>query len=306
MRILVTGGAGFIGSHLTESLVKAGHQVYVLDDLSSGRREYVAAGAELHIVDIRDAEAMAKICQKIKPEVVYHLAGLKNLRKAIDQPVEDAEVNILGSLNVLNLNKDWCKQIIFSSSAAVYGEATPPVAETAVPKPLTPYGIAKLAIEYYLQFFQRQYGIKTCILRFANVYGPRQDPNGEAGVISLFMSAALHNQPLTINGDGSQTRDYIYVSDIVKALIKAMGQSGIYNLGTGVETSLLSVIEHLRQLHQAPINIQSRSAIAGEVKRWQSDWQQAKQHLAWLPEITIEQGMQIMYQWMKNNYQINQ
>ncbi|MDD5749562.1 MAG: NAD-dependent epimerase/dehydratase family protein [Patescibacteria group bacterium] len=302
MRILVTGGAGFIGSHLTDSLVKAGHQVLVVDDLSFGKKEYIHPQAELIQLDIRE-KSLEKVFFDFAPEVVYHLAAQKNVRASIENPRLDAEINILGALNVLqSAIKAGAKKFIFASSCGIYGEASSfPIDESAEEKPLSPYILNKLVFERYLQIVAEG-KINWAALRMANIYGPRQDPYGEAGVISIFLNNALSSKPIYIFGDGQQTRDFVYVEDAVNAFVSLLktGQ-GIYNVGTGREVSLLELVEKIKLIADQDIKIEHTPAIAGEVRRSALDCGRLQAASYWQPRFDLEKGLGFTYQWFKEN-----
>jgi UDP-glucose 4-epimerase len=243
--VCVTGGAGFIGSHVAEALLARGHRVLIVDDLSSGRKENVPAGAEFHELDIRSPEA-AVLMREAGVEVLFHHAAQMDVRRSVADPVHDASVNVVGTLNLLEAGRRAAlKQVIFASTGgAMYGEQTAfPADEEHPAQPLSPYGVAKLAVERYLYFYHREYGLDAIALRYANVYGPRQNPHGEAGVVAIFLDRLLADREAVINGDGLQTRDYAYVADVVAANVAALGRPGfgIYNVGTGRETTVVEL-----------------------------------------------------------------
>lgn len=243
--VCVTGGAGFIGSHVAEALLARGHRVLIVDDLSSGRKENVPAGAEFHELDIRSPEAAA-LMREAGVEVLFHHAAQMDVRRSVADPVHDASVNVVGTLNLLEAGRGAVlKQVIFASTGgAMYGEQTAfPADEEHPAQPLSPYGVAKLAVERYLYFYHREYGLDAIALRYANVYGPRQNPHGEAGVVAIFLDRLLADREAVINGDGLQTRDYAYVADVVAANLAALGRPGfgIYNVGTGRETTVVEL-----------------------------------------------------------------
>ena len=250
-RICVTGGAGFIGSHVAEALVGRGHRVIILDDLSSGRRSNVPAGAELVVLDVRSREA-AELLVDRGVEILVHHAAQMDVRRSVEDPRFDADVNILGLLNLLEAaRRGRVRQIVLASTGgAIYGEQDAfPAGEDHPVRPLSPYGVAKLASERYLYFYHCQYGLDATCLRYANVYGPRQNPHGEAGVVAIFLHRLLAGQQSVINGDGLQTRDYVFVGDVVNANLAAIGRPGfgIYNVGTGIETDVNTLFGHLHR-----------------------------------------------------------
>jgi len=295
MKILVTGGAGFIGSHLVDELIKRRHSVAILDNLSEGKKENMLARrslgkggnpkARFYKTDILSLK-IADIFKKEKPEIVFHLAAQKNVRKSLEDPIEDARTNILGSLNILKYCKNIKKFIFSSSGGAIYGNAKIiPTPETEIANPLSPYGISKLAIEKYLKALNINY----ISLRYANVYGPRQDPLGEAGVVAIFINKIKNRQKPIIFGSGKQTRDYIYVSDVVAANTKALEKNitGEFNIGTGKETS----VNQLLKLISPEIKAKYIKAVPGEVQRSCLDIKKAKQMLGWEPKIKLEDGI---------------
>jgi len=302
MKILVTGGAGFIGSHLVDSLVKDGHQILVIDDLSTGSREYVNKQAKLAVLDIVDAK-VANVVADFSPDVIYHLAAQKNVRVSIDNPMLDAKINILGALNILNAAiKNKVNKFIFVSTGGIYGDANNlPTDESSLEQPLSPYILNKLTFEKYLTMFGRS-KIKTVSARLANVYGPRQDPKGEAGVIAILMDDVIKNKTFYINGDGQQTRDYIYVADVVHALVKFLDQAeGVYNIGTGQEESLLDLIKDISDISGTAIVAEHSEEIVGEIKRSSLDSSKIKQDLDWQSEYSLKQGLVLTYNWFKDN-----
>jgi UDP-glucose 4-epimerase len=243
--VCVTGGAGFIGSHVAEALLARGHRVLIVDDLSSGRKENVPAGAEFHELDIRSPEA-AVLVRDAGVEVLVHHAAQMDVRRSVTDPANDASVNVVGTLNLMEGGRRaGLKQVIFASTGgAMYGEQEHFPADEGHPaRPLSPYGVAKLAVERYLYFYHAEYGIDAIALRYANVYGPRQNPHGEAGVVAIFLDRLLAGREAVINGDGLQTRDYVYVADVVASNLAALGRPGfgIYNVGTARETSVVEL-----------------------------------------------------------------
>jgi len=250
--ICVTGGAGFIGSHVAEALLNEGHRVIILDDLSSGRRSNVPSEAELEVVDIRAPQAAEMLVDR-GIEVLVHHAAQMDVRRSVENPAFDADVNILGLINLLEAaRRGNVRQVLFASTGgAIYGEQdVHPADENHPARPVSPYGVAKLASERYLYFYHQAYGIDATCLRYANVYGPRQNPHGEAGVVAIFLHRLLADEQPVINGDGSQTRDYVYVRDVVRANVAAVGRPGfhIFNVGTGIETDVNTLFA---QLHRA-------------------------------------------------------
>jgi len=271
LSICVTGGAGFIGSHVAGALVAAGHRVLVLDDLSSGRRENVPEGAELHVLDVR-GEVARRVIQGSGVEVLVHHAAQMDVRRSVANPRFDADVNIGGLLNLLEAaRRGGVRQVVFASTGgAIYGEQEAfPADESHPVRPLSPYGVAKLASERYLYFYHAEYGIDATCLRYANVYGPRQNPHGEAGVVAIFCHRILAGGQPRVNGDGLQTRDYTYVGDVVRANLAALGRKGfeIFNVGTGVETDVNTLYEGIRSALDGGPDPVHGPAAAGEQRR---------------------------------------
>lgn len=294
-RILVTGGAGFIGSHVADRLVAAGHDVAVVDNLSTGRREFVPAQASFYQYDINLVEA-AELIRAWRPEALVHHAAQMNVRFSVADPVADARENILGSLNLLQAAAEArVPRIIFASTGgAIYGDEAPiPARETDSPWPDSPYGIAKLAVEHYLRYYQQEYGLTTISLRYANVYGPRQNGLGEAGVVAIFIEKFLAAEQPLINGDGLQTRDFVYVADVVAANLLALDypRSGTFNIGTGHETDILTIYLKLQELAHSPLGPVHGPAKPGEQRRSALDAGLARETLGWEPLVPLEEGL---------------
>ena len=295
MRILVTGGAGFIASHVVDAYLNAGHEVIIMDDLSTGRKENVNNRATFFEVDIRSQEAFEIIVRE-KPEVINHHAAHIHVGRSVLDPKHDADINIFGSLNLLNAAKEAgsVKHVIFAATGgAMYGPKPTPFVETMIPQPLSPYGISKRAVELYLFFYQETHGIGFTSLRYANVYGPRQNPFGEAGVISIFLDKLKNNQQPTINGDGKQTRDYVFVGDVAEANLLALEKrpSGEFNIGTSIETDVNEIYELVRQAAQSSIEADHGPARAGEQQTSSLDFTKAKTILDWEPQVNLAQGI---------------
>jgi len=294
-RILVTGGAGFIGSHVADRLAAAGHDVAVVDNLSTGRREFVPARANFYQYDINSPEA-AELIRAWRPEALVHHAAQMNVRFSVADPVADARENILGSLNLLQAAAEaQVQRIIFASTGgAIYGDEAPiPARETDSPWPDSPYGIAKLAVEHYLRYYQQEYGLTTISLRYANVYGPRQNGLGEAGVVAIFIEKFLAEEQPIINGDGLQTRDFVYVADVVAANLLALDypRSGTFNIGTGHETDILTIYLKLQELAHSPLGPVHGPAKPGEQRRSALDAGLARETLGWEPLVPLEEGL---------------
>ena len=369
MKILVTGGAGFIGSNVVDALVIEGHKVAVLDNLSTGRRENLNPNAKFYNVDITDFEGVEKVFKDFKPEILYHLAAQIDVRKSVSDPVFDGKVNVLGSINLFKLSVEYgVKRVIFSSTGgALYGEPKKlPATEDTPVEPLSPYGVSKYCGENYLNYFKRLYGggryaplrsahddeegrfsggdrntpisyphedreggfskgerdspisfvqdvenkglpeeihgFERVILRYANVYGPRQDPLGEAGVIAIFIGKILKGERPVIYGDGTQTRDYIFVEDVVRANLLALtGKEGTYNIGTGIETSVNKLVEILSEVFGKKIEPIYTDERPGEVKRIALDGTFAKEVLGFVPQYSLYEGIKKTVEWFKTH-----
>ncbi|MDE3172636.1 MAG: GDP-mannose 4,6-dehydratase [Gemmatimonadota bacterium] len=310
-RILVTGGAGFIGSHVADRMLAEGHRVAVVDDLSNGRRENVPAGAEFHELDIRSPEAAALV-RGGGFEVIVHLAAQMDVRKSVADPVFDAQVNIAGTLNLLEAlrasGRLTATRFLFASTGgAIYGDGVPlPAVEHARKEPDSPYAVAKHSVEQYLSYYGRIHGLPALALRFANVYGPRQDPHGEAGVVAIFCGRVLAGAPLTVFGDGNQTRDYVYVGDVAAAVAaaahltpsKSAGMDArAFNVGTGVETSVLDLASALMRAAGRTVPIEFAPARAGEQLRSVLAIDKAAADLGWRPTVSLGQGLAETYAW---------
>ena len=307
----MTGGAGFIASHIVDAYINSGHRVIVMDNLSSGRSSFVNKKAIFYKVDIRDKEAVEKIINKEKPEVINHHAAQISVRISTEDPILDAQINILGLLNLLEAGRRVkVKKVIFASSGGVvYGEATQlPTPESYHPLlPLSPYGVAKLASEYYLNFYYYIYKIPYVALRYSNVYGPRQNPHGEAGVVAIFTKKLLSKQIPTINGDGRQTRDYIYVEDVVRANEKALETklTGSFNIGTGIETNVIDLYKQLQAITGVQIVANHGPARTGEQRRSSLMASLAKRVLHWEAKMSLTSGLQKTVDYFKNPWKKN-
>ncbi len=292
MRVLVTGGAGFIGSHVVEHLLARGDAVHVVDDLSNGKRENVPAEATLHIHDIR--EPLAGIVHEADADAIVHLAAQADVRVSVARPGFDADVNVVGTVNVLEAARQVGARVVLASTGgAIYGECERPAREDDPCLPLSPYGAAKLAGEGYLGAFGRLYDTPHVALRFGNVYGPRQDPHGEAGVVAIFLGRLLEGQPCTIFGDGSQSRDYVYVGDVARATLAALdgGVEGVLNVGTGVATTVLELYEVCRSVAGSALEPVHEVPRQGELGRSVLDGERAAAVIGFRPEVSLDDGV---------------
>ena len=295
MRVLLTGGAGFIGSHVAEALLKRGHEVAVVDDFSTGKRENVPEGAILYEADVRTG--CAGIFEEFRPEALSHQAAQMDVRRSVREPDFDASVNVIGTVRLLqNCVEHGVERVVFASTGgAVYGEQLEfPAPEEHPQYPVSPYGVSKLAGERYLHYYAVQYGLPYRALRYANVYGPRQDPRGEAGVVAIFCGNLAVGRPSTINGTGEQTRDYVYVGDVARANVLALeGEAppGPYNVGTGVETSVNELYELLRDAAGEDLPPEYGPARPGEQSRSSVDPSRAARALGWRPEVGLAEGL---------------
>ena len=308
MRIIITGGAGFIGSHIAEAYLAAGHQVLALDSLwnhGGGRRVHVPQGADFVHMDIRD-EGVAKLFADFKPDIVSHHAAQHSVAISARDPRYDADVNVLGMINVLEAAvKVGTKKIIFASSAATYGSPERmPVVESSPQRPLSPYGITKMVTEHYLRFYRDEKGLDFTALRYGNVYGPRQDPNGEAGVIAIFINKFLKREGVRIDWDGDQTRDYVYVKDVAAANIAALdrGSGECYVIGTGVRTSVNDMYHALVAISgfEAPITHAERRA--GDARDLGYDPARARDELQWRAQTRLRDGMRETYEYFEREF----
>ena len=307
--VLVTGGAGFIGSHVADALVAEGCHVHVLDDLSGGYRANVPDAATLHEIDVRDADAVAALFAEQRFAAMCHLAAQMDVRKSVADPAFDARVNVLGLLNLMEAGREnGLEKVAFASTGgAIYGESDPSVnggesqPESHPTRPLSPYGITKLVSEHYLRFYESTHGVPFAALRFGNVYGPRQNPHGEAGVVAIFAQRMLRGEPVRINGDGLQTRDYVYVGDVVRAFVAGLAHdgSGIYNVGTGVETNVVELFRHIRDATGADVPETHGDAMPGEQMRSVLDVSLAKEALSWTPQVEVADGLKRTVDWFK-------
>ncbi|HEV8044259.1 MAG TPA: SDR family oxidoreductase [Rubrobacter sp.] len=295
MRILLTGGAGFIGSHIADRLLERGHEVAVADDLSSGKRENVPGGAVFYEADVRSG--CPRVFEEFAPEALCHQAAQMDVRRSVREPDFDAGVNVLGTVRLLqNCVEHGVGRVIFASTGgAVYGEQEVfPATEDHPQYPVSPYCVSKLAGERYLHFYAVQYGLSYAALRYANVYGPRQDPHGEAGVVAIFSGNLAADEPSTINGSGEQTRDYVYAGDVARANVLAIeseAPNGAYNVGTGVETDVNELYERLRRISGKDLPPAHGPGKPGEQLRSCVDHSKAARLLGWRPEVSLAEGL---------------
>ncbi|MEW6616188.1 MAG: NAD-dependent epimerase/dehydratase family protein [Thermodesulfobacteriota bacterium] len=295
MKVLLTGGAGFIGSHVSDMLIDKGHEVIVIDNLSSGKEENLNPKAVLYKEDIRDS-VIKEIMERERTEAVIHHAAQVNVRDSVEDPLYDMDINIGGTLNLLeNSIKNGVKKFIFASTGgAIYGEQSCfPADETHPTKPLSPYGITKLTCEKYLYYYHKTYGLNYVSLRYSNVYGPRQDPYGEAGVVAIFSQKMLAGDQPVINGSGEQTRDYVFVEDVARANILTLQRDvfGEFNIGTGIETTVNSLFAEIKTLAESKVKAVHGEAKKGEQFRSVLDWSKAKRELGWEPGVSLKEGL---------------
>ena len=295
MKVVVTGGAGFIASHIVDAYLARGHEVHIFDDFSTGQKNNLNGSATVHRIDIADGKVV-KLIEALKPDALSHHAAQMDVRHSVADPTFDARVNILGFINLLEGCKNaGVKKVTFASSGgAVYGEQEVfPAPESHLTQPASPYGVSKRAGELYLSYYHQAYGLPYIALRYANVYGPRQSAHGEAGVVAIFLSLLLSGKTPLINGDGKQTRDYVYVDDVVAANVAALESPfvGPINIGTGVETDVTTIFEHLRKAVGSEVKAQHGPAKAGEQRRSCLDTRRAGDILGWRPQVALADGL---------------
>lgn len=303
MKALVTGGAGFIGSSVVDALLERNFEVVVVDNLSTGSQNNINSGARFYNLDIRDREKLEGVFSNEKPDYVFHLAAQINVRDSIKNPVNDCEINILGGVGLIEVCRRFAvRKIIFSSTGgAIYGDGVEiPSDENQEKNPAAPYGIAKLTIEKYLQFYKNIYGQDFCVLRYSNVYGPRQNAKGEAGVIAIFIEKLMKGETPIIFGDGEQTRDYVYVRDVARANILAMGLSGFFNVGTGKETSVNTLFRMITKALGVQASEIHGEAVKGELLRSCLNTKKLESK-GWKREYSLEKGLEETVQWFKKN-----
>lgn len=302
MRVLVTGGAGFIGSHLVDALIEQGHTVTILDDLSSGLHDRLAPGADLRRLDITDAAAMAALFDETGPEAVFHLAAQIDVRASVADPARDAAINIGGTVTLLEAARRTGARLVFASTGgALYGAEAPiPSPESVPPAPESPYGTAKYGAEQYLGMYNRLYGTRHSVLRLANVYGPRQSPGGEAGVVSIFCGRVARGERPTVYGDGKTTRDYVYVGDVVDAFLAAAQAPapGVWNIGTGAETTVLQLADLIGRIAGRAVDPVFAPARPGELQRSALEVSAARRDLGWQAKVPLAEGVRRVYEWV--------
>ena len=299
MRAIVTGGAGFIGSHVVDALVARGDEVAVVDSLVHGSKEHVNAGAELHVRDIR--EPLDDLFDAIRPEAVFHLAAQADVRRSVENPVADAEVNVVGTIRILEGARRHDAQVVFSSTGgAIYGECEEPAGEDSPREPLSPYGTAKLAAEEYLSAYNRLYDTRHISLRYGNVYGPRQSSELEGGVIAIFLGLLARGEQATIFGDGVQTRDFVYVGDVARATTSTVGQDrGVFNVGTGRETSVVELYELCARVAGSETSAEHAPARLGELQRSFLSTDLAARELGFTAMVELEDGLRATWEWIQ-------
>ena len=296
-RAIVTGGAGFIGSHVVDALLQSGHQVTVIDDLSSGRRANVSSQARLCELDIVDRAALEKAFDEVRPAAVYHLAAQASVTASVADPARDCAVNVLGTLNIVDAATRLGAPVVFTSTGgALYGDDAPlPTPEERIPAPLAPYGASKWAAEAYVNTWSLSSGMPHAVCRLGNVYGPRQSPHGEAGVVAIFSDHLHEGRPPKMFGHGTPTRDYIYVGDVVSALMAASGRRGTFNIATGVETDVKTLWEVLKAAAGSDVEPTLADLRPGELKRSCLDCSRAQRELGWSASVAVEQGLRRTY-----------
>jgi UDP-glucose 4-epimerase len=315
-RAIVTGGAGFIGSHVVDALLDKDYEVTVVDDLSSGDARRVAAAAELRELDIVEFDRLLALVEEVKPDAIFHLAAQASVVASVENPGRDCEVNVKGTLNVVESAGRVGAPVVFTSTGgALYGDDAPmPTNEQRIPSPLSPYGASKLAAEAYVNTWSLSSGIPHAVCRLGNVYGPRQSPHGEAGVVAIFSNHLYTGKAPKLYGHGKPTRDYVYVGDVVKALIAASGKSGTYNIATSVETDVATIWRELKSAAEqldaegasdelASLEPQLADLRPGELQHSRLDISRAEQELGWRPEVPIAQGLRQTYEALVEGFQ---
>lgn len=303
-KILVTGGAGFIGSHVADAYINGGHQVAILDNLSTGRRDFIDSRAEFFEADITNQTAIARIIASYKPEIINHHAAHIQVGNSVLNPQFDAQANIIGLLNIVQSAKDngLKKVIMASTGGAMYGNQPTPFTEEMLAGPLSPYGVSKRAGELYLNYFYQEFGIEYTVLRYSNVYGPRQNPHGESGVVAIFSELLSENKQPIINGDGTNTRDYVYVTDVVAANVAALENHfvGVLNIGTATEITANQVFHKVTAEFGLDIDENHGPARPGEQKVSSLSFLKAKEVLGWEPKVSFDEGVKLVANWYRD------
>ncbi len=304
MKVLLTGGAGFIGSWVAEALIADGNEIFIIDDLSTGKIQNIPKDANFAKADIKDRDRVEKIFNDFKPDVINHHAAQMNVRNSVEDPIFDAQVNILGTINLLELSiRHEIKKFMFASTGgAIYGEPEViPCVEDTLPVPISPYGISKYAVEKYLNYYRLVHGLPHVVLRYSNVYGPRQNPHGEAGVVAIFCDRIKHGNPCEVFGDGKQTRDYIYVEDVARANILSLNaEDVIINIGTAIETSVNDIVSELKRVTNRDVQVVYSPRRNGEVDRIALEINRAEELLGWRPQVTLEDGLSKTWEWFSS------
>jgi UDP-glucose 4-epimerase len=295
---IVTGGAGFIGSHLVDGLLAQGYAVTVIDDLSTGDRKRVAAEAELRELDIVDLPGLEAVVRQVQPRAIFHLAAQASVVASVEDPGRDCEVNVKGTLNVVETAGKVGAPVVFTSTGgALYGDSAPmPTGEDRIPAPLSPYGASKWAAEAYVNTWSLSSGIPHTVCRLGNVYGPRQNPHGEAGVVAIFTDHLYTGKAPKLYGHGKPTRDYVYVADVVSALLAASGKAGTYNIATGVETDVSTIWRELSEVAGKHIEPELADLRPGELQHSRLDISRAERELGWRPKVPIAEGLRLTYE----------
>lgn len=304
-KILVSGGAGFIGSNLVDALVKEGYEVGIVDNLSTGSKNNLNPKARFFEADISSYAAIDEIFKLFQPEAVFHLAAQASVRKSVEDPSKDVKTNVIGTVNLLKACQAYSiKKFIFSSTGgALYGDDAPrPTSEEADISPISPYGLDKLFGEKYIGYFKGTSNLQTVVLRYANVYGPKQNPKGEAGVIAIFADKMLRDEPITVYGDGSSSRDYIYVGDVVEANLAALRSnvSNAYNISTGEETSIRTLVDKIKKITDSNSQVQYKEGRSGELQSSCLDNKRAKLELGWSPKVDLDEGIKKTVEYLKS------
>lgn len=309
MKVIVTGGAGFIGSHVVDAYCEAGHDVTVVDNLSTGKEEFVNQKATLIQADITDKDRIQEIIFEVKPEIINHHAAHIQVGNSVKNPQFDAENNILGLLHIMEAAKEvGVKKVIMASTGgAMYGNKQTPFSEDMKEEPLSPYGVSKRSGELYLNYYHEQYGIPYVVLRYANVYGPRQNPHGESGVIAIFSEMIAQGKAPVINGDGSHTRDYVFVADVVKANVAAIETDfvGALNIGTAREISTLDVYNQVKKEFAVDLKEEYGPERPGEQVTSALSFQKAQEILGWKPSVSFEDGVKQVVEWYESHQQVD-